>query len=302
VFNGEGPRGPQLWVRPLDSSSARPLAGSEGGQYLFWSPDGRSVGFFANGKLKRTEIDGGQPQSLADVLTPAGGTWNADGTILYVPASRGNTFRVSATGGGSSQLAPRRTPRLATMLPQFLPNGRQFLFFAVRADESGEVYVGDLENDDVHRALSADAPASYGLGHLWFVRGRTLSAQRFDPLTLGLSGPVLPDVRAHGSWREPVWHWDTRSTLQDASCASLHDFASAVCRHLERAALSDDHNRERTCATDYGAVELAADCAALTFPHSRRPFDFVGTCLGVETLKGRERERPAREDGRSRCF
>ena len=192
VFNGDGPRGPQLWVRPLDSTSARPLEGTEGGQYPFWSPAGRSVGFFANGKLKRTEIDGGQPQSLADVLTPAGGTWNADGTILYVPASRGNTFRVSETGGGSSELAPRRTPRLATMLPQFLPNGRQFLFFAVRADESGEVYVGDLENDDVRRVLSADTPASYGMGHLWFVRGRTLFAQRFDPLTLGLTGPVLP--------------------------------------------------------------------------------------------------------------
>ena len=109
-------------------------------------------------------INGGQPQSLADVLTPAGGTWNADGTILQVPASRGNTFRVSETGGGSSKLAPRRTPRLATMLPQFLPNGRQFLFFAVRADESGEVYVGDLENDEVRRVLSADTPASYGMG------------------------------------------------------------------------------------------------------------------------------------------
>ena len=89
-------------------------------------------------------------------------------------------------------MAPRRTPRLATMLPQFLPNGRQFLFFVVRADESGDVYIGDLENDDVRRVLSADTPASYGMGHLWFVRGRTLFAQRFDPLTMGLTGPVVP--------------------------------------------------------------------------------------------------------------
>ena len=97
AFTADGPRGPQLWIRSLDVTAARPLQGTEGGEYPFWSPDGRSIGFFANNKLKRVDIDGGDPQSLANVLTPTGGTWNRDGTILYVPRDNSGVYRVQAT-------------------------------------------------------------------------------------------------------------------------------------------------------------------------------------------------------------
>src|SRR5206468_1573448 len=99
VLSGEGSRGSQLWVRSLDAGSVRPLAGTEGGLYPFWSPDSHSIGFFANSKLKRLDFDGSQAQTLANVITPAGGTWSRTGTILFVPNDNGGVFRVADTGG-----------------------------------------------------------------------------------------------------------------------------------------------------------------------------------------------------------
>ena len=201
VYNVEGARGSQLWIRSLESTSARPLAGTEGGQYPFWSPDGRSIGFFTVNLLKRVDIDGGRPQTLATVVTAAGGTWNADGTILYVPLDNGGVFRIPATGGESQRVigreqavdgrAPIRTPALATRHPQFLPDGRHFLFYVALEDESAGVYVGDLGSDGIRRILGTDTPAVYGAGHLWFVNGDSLFAQQFDPTTQELTGSVV---------------------------------------------------------------------------------------------------------------
>ena len=188
VFSAAGPGGEQLWVRSLHSTLPRPIAGTEGGVYPFWSPDGRSIGFFTINALKRVAIDGSEAQSLAAVLTPGGGTWNADGTILYVPNASRGVFRISATGGDSTPV----TQGFATRLPQFLPDGRHFLFYASGEEETAGVYVGDLQSDDVARLLAADAPAAFGSGYVWFVRDDTLFAQQLDPITRTLGGDVHP--------------------------------------------------------------------------------------------------------------
>ncbi len=181
----------RIWLHALDGTSPRPLSGTEGGEYPFWSPDGRSIGFFASNKLKRIDVEGGAPQLLANVLTPAGGTWNRDGTILYVPSDSGGVFAVAATGGETRQVKPTRRPGLATRLPQFLPNGRHFLFYVGRGGGPAGVYIGELGRDAIRRILTADWPALYGSGHLWFVRELTLFAQRFEPETQELSDPVI---------------------------------------------------------------------------------------------------------------
>src|SRR5262249_51593715 len=83
VANDNGAQ--RLWVRPMNAATARPLSGTDGADFPFWSPDSRSVGFFAGGKLKRVEVDGGPPQILADALNGSGGAWNHDGVILFAP-------------------------------------------------------------------------------------------------------------------------------------------------------------------------------------------------------------------------
>ena len=81
VASGDGPQ--RLWLRALDKTEAQPIVGTEGGTNPFWSPDNRSIGFIAAGKLKRMDIAGGQPQTLANACAARGGAWNATGTILF---------------------------------------------------------------------------------------------------------------------------------------------------------------------------------------------------------------------------
>ncbi len=86
VFVADGERGSQLWLRPLDQVRGQPLAGTEAASYPFWAPDGRAVGFFADGKLKRVDITGAALQVLADAPYPRGGTWNTEGVIVFSPS------------------------------------------------------------------------------------------------------------------------------------------------------------------------------------------------------------------------
>ncbi len=141
------------------------------------------------------DVDGGRAQTLAQAVTPGGGAWGPDGTILYVPMDNGGVFRISATPGGGVRVrvtpdAPPGSPPLPTRAPQFLPDGRHFLFYVGIEDEPAGVYVGDLESRAARRILEADTPGVYGDGQLWFVNDATLFAQAFDPATLELSGPV----------------------------------------------------------------------------------------------------------------
>ena len=187
AYSANSERGSQIWLRHLGSTSARPIKGTEGGEFPFWSPDGRHLGFFANSRLKRISVDGGAATPIGASLTPAGGTWGPDGTILFVPADNGPVFAVSENGGDRRRVTPQ-AQSIATRLPQFLPGGRRYLFYASSGIEPAGVYVGDLGSEDISHVLSADWPASYVAGHLVFVRDDALYAQRFDADSLALTG------------------------------------------------------------------------------------------------------------------
>jgi Tol biopolymer transport system component len=125
------------------------------------------------------------------VLTPAGGTRNSDGTILLVPNDNGSVWRVPADGGDAAPVTPRRSPELATRFPQFLPDGRHYLFYVARGGEPAGVYVGELGSETIRKVLDNDWPAMYARGHLWFVRDGSLRAQSFDPGTQQISGQAI---------------------------------------------------------------------------------------------------------------
>jgi hypothetical protein len=123
----EGKR--QLWVRPLDTLVAQPLRGTEDATYPFWSPDGRSIGFFAEGKLKRIGVEGGPAQILCDAPEGRGGTWNRNGVIIFAPSNSGALQRVAAVGGArpATKIDAQGAP-----LPSFLPDGNRFLYVLTR--------------------------------------------------------------------------------------------------------------------------------------------------------------------------
>jgi eukaryotic-like serine/threonine-protein kinase len=177
----------RLWVRALDSATARPLNGTGGAMHPFWSPDSRSIGFFADNKLKRVEVDGGAVRVLANVYRGTGGAWSRDGVILF--SSLGDPIsRVSANGGEAVELKGL-VQQGSDFLPAFLPDGRRFVYFVRGTPEVRGVYVGQLEGTSRDsRLLDSDGSAVYGAGHLFFIRQRTVFAQRFDPARLELSG------------------------------------------------------------------------------------------------------------------
>jgi hypothetical protein len=111
----------RLWVRPLDSASGEALAGTEGALFPFWSPDSRSLGFSADGKLKRVNLDGSALQTLAEAPQFRGAAWNADGVILFAPNTGSSLFRVSATGGLATPVARLASETGSQRLPRFCP-------------------------------------------------------------------------------------------------------------------------------------------------------------------------------------
>jgi serine/threonine protein kinase len=191
--SAEGP--PQLWLRSLDSGTARPLPGTERGATPFWSPDGRSIAFVADTRLKRIDIDGGSIETLvAGIPTPLGGSWNGDDEIIYGNNPGGPIFRVSAKGGERAAATQIDTTRQrGHQSPQFLPDGRHFLFYATGTPEGRGVYVGELDGSAVKRLFDADGPAVYAAdrGAVLFIRAGRLLAQLLDLDRLELRGEPL---------------------------------------------------------------------------------------------------------------
>jgi Tol biopolymer transport system component len=194
-----------LWVQSLDSLTAQPLAGTEDAYAPFWSPDSRSIGFFAgaaNGKLKKIDVGGGPPLTLCDFRgSPAGADWNRSGTILFTTTGAGSgggaIRRVSAAGGEASDaLVPERAEsgdEVQYWWPFFLPDDRHFLFFAVTATRVPQgIFVGSLDASDRKLLVRGGSNAKYAQGHLLFLRESTLVAQPFDADRLELSGEAVP--------------------------------------------------------------------------------------------------------------
>jgi len=180
VFAAAGDGVSRLWVRPLDATTAQPLAGTEGATFPFWSPDSRSIGFFADDKLKRIDLGGGTPRALAPVVAGRGGTWNADGIIVFTPNTTGPLFRIAASGGEAVAVATaNKQPHYRH--PWFLPDGHHFLFFEYGTADTSGIYLGSLDAGDTTRLTGAETRGIYvPPGWVLWVRAGALVAQRLD--------------------------------------------------------------------------------------------------------------------------
>jgi Tol biopolymer transport system component len=186
---------PRLWVRSLDHTTARPLAGTEGAHYPFFSPDGTAIGFFAAGKLMRIVLAGGAPMVLADAPRPFGGTWNNDGVILFSPT--GTTLMQLAASGGTPvpvrNLPANASPAARSRFPQFLPDGRHFLFLVIGPPETRGVWVGSLEGGSTRVLAEATTKAMYAPpGMLLVARQDAILAYHFDPTRVAVTGDPIP--------------------------------------------------------------------------------------------------------------
>jgi Tol biopolymer transport system component len=203
VYVGSGDGGSRLWLRSLSTTTAQPLAGTEGATFPFWAPDSRSVGFFAGGALKRLDLGGGAPQTVAPANAGRGGMWNTDGVILVAPSTSGPLMRVSATGGevvAATTLEPQQSSH---RWPLALPDGRRFLFYVFGAPATAGIYLGAFDGTAPTRLTPADSAGVYlpegprraGMryegGWLLWVRAGTLVAQRLDVSRRALTGELV---------------------------------------------------------------------------------------------------------------
>jgi len=176
---------PQLFVRRLDHGEPRALPGTDVAEDIFWSPDSRSLGFFANGRLWTIDVEGRQAVPLCEASRSRGGTWSREGVILFAPSYNSGLYRVPATGGECGRVTD--TPGGSEGQPEFLPDGRHFLFW-----NRQNVLVGSLDGGEPRVLVRSRAGARFASGYLLYESDGDLVARRFDPERLQLEGePML---------------------------------------------------------------------------------------------------------------
>lgn len=202
----ESARKNALWIYEVGSQEARSLAATEDASYPFWSPDGRTVAFFADGKLKKAEVSGGPVQTICDAPSGRGGTWNQDGVIVFTPDGRqgGGLYRVLASGETPKPITipDRARGEDSYRWPMFLPDGRHYLYMAANfsgRNDADAIFVGSLDSNEKRFIVKASANGAYAApGYLVFYRDKTLLAQRFALKHFALTGEpaaMLTDVQ-----------------------------------------------------------------------------------------------------------
>jgi serine/threonine protein kinase/Tol biopolymer transport system component len=203
-----------IWVRPLNTPEAHMLAGTEAATFPFWSADSRSLGFFAGGKLKTIDLNGGSPLVVCDAAFGRGGTWGEGGTILFAPEALAPIVRVSASGGTPVPIT-KFDPAQPTSnrWPLLLPDGKHFLYLyiAARDPATDAVYYSSLDGRETRKLVSSQSNAIYAGGFLLFMRGGQLMAQSFDPAKGTLSGEI--QNLASGVMEDAsTWHMDASAS------------------------------------------------------------------------------------------
>jgi eukaryotic-like serine/threonine-protein kinase len=189
-----------LWLRPLDSFTSRALVGTDDALMPFWSPDGRSIGFFAGGKLKRIDPANGSTQTIAEVPTPPrGGTWGSRDVIVFSSGTPPRLAGVSARVAGAVTSIPTADGGMFPRFPSFLPDGRHFLYSDRVRSVAGSagLYVASVEPGfEPKRIVASDSNGVFASpGLLLFMREITLLQQRFDLDRMEVTGEAMPIVQ-----------------------------------------------------------------------------------------------------------
>jgi Tol biopolymer transport system component len=187
----------QLWLRPLDTDDPRPLPGTEGAMFPFWSPDSRSIGFFARGKLSRVDLAAETTRAIVDAPNGRGGAWSPDGTIVFTPAGEDGLFTVPATGGEAKPLTTLEAGEATHRFPHFLADGNRFTYIAQGPGGTpSHAYVAALDAaDDREWLFDSETEAYTPPGYLLHVQDRVLVARHFDHERLEQISEPVPLAR-----------------------------------------------------------------------------------------------------------
>jgi Tol biopolymer transport system component len=194
-----------IWVRRMNSLDAQRLPGTEGATRPFWSPDSRFLAFFSGGKLYKIDVFGGPPLAICDAPRGADGSWGANDVILFDGSSGDSVQSVPASGGvpTGATVIDRANGETNTAWPEFLPDGRHFLYIANGSGPQGQqLRVGSIDSKESQALGPVTSRVEYASNHLLQVTNGVLVAQGFDPRARKLVGdpfPVAQNVEVGGS-------------------------------------------------------------------------------------------------------
>jgi Tol biopolymer transport system component len=239
----------RFWIRALDTINGWPLMNTTANESPFWSPDGSTLCFFADGKLKRLPVESGnaQPEVLADAPTPHGGDWNGESIVF---GRDGGLFRVALDQNATVTQLTKIDQSLGEFQhawPAFLPDGRRFLFVirSKNAERNG-VYLGSIDGDPPRLLMPALSRVKYIDGHLLFVRQGILVAQRFNLNSLTLEGqPVTLADRLK-------YHTSSDAAF-DVSTTGVLVYGQTAGESITRLMVFDGRGRELEPLTAAGA-------------------------------------------------
>ncbi|HYV40524.1 MAG TPA: hypothetical protein VEO02_01915, partial [Thermoanaerobaculia bacterium] len=190
----------QLFLRSLDAAEASPIAGTEGAYSPFFSPDGRWLGFWVDGKIKKVSLSGGAPVAVCDCGVSdrlLGATWGADDTIVFTQRWANRLFRVSAAGGAPQPVTKvtMKDQDRGHLWPDLLPDGKSVLFtvFTGGSLEDYAIAVASLATGEPRVLVKGGTFGRYAAsGHILYARGATLFAVPFDAKRLEVTGAPFP--------------------------------------------------------------------------------------------------------------
>jgi len=200
VFSARGKDGTRLFVRYIDDVEPRALTGTKGAGYPFWSPDSRSVGFFADSKLMRIEISGAPPITLCDATSGKGGTWTINDVILFTPSFNTGIHKIPASGGEPEKITEIQLDQgeNSHRFPECLPDGEHFIFLArsASASQRGQVgtaiHLASIDGSIDRVLMPSISNAIYAAEHILFLREDVLMARPIDTGSFEFTGDAFP--------------------------------------------------------------------------------------------------------------
>ncbi len=188
----------KLWVRPVNSLTARILTDAYRYSYPFWSPDNKFIAYFNNDKLMKVSLEAGTSLPICDVQNGRGGSWSINGYIIIAPDSYGGLYKVNSSGGTLEPVVKIDSTNTGLSLrwPYFLPDGEHFVYMqraygSISAAEDG-IYAASLEGESSKLLINSPSNVQYADGYLFYVRQSLLFAHSFDPGNLELKGEGIP--------------------------------------------------------------------------------------------------------------